>query len=424
MQQPIFLSLGSNYSLWYALLAIKQLFRPDAAAVERARKQLDVQFGGNTRLYYTGRDAIEQALIAVQRKHSQQLTVFTQAATCYAIEEAITKAGCRPVYVDVGKQRLNMVVSTLDAAYTKAGSPRHAVVIVQHLLGFPAAIERIAAWCAERNIVLIEDLAQSFGALTASGKQVGSLGDIVVGSFGRDKILDTVHGGFAVVRNSAVAPHPKQFPVHVQSKQLVADLLYPITAWKVRKFFRVGLGPILYRLARAVGIFTSPIPAPLSVASGLPLEFGRLLSVQLHNLDSQLLHRRQVAQMYWSQLQPWLRALHLHEVDFQRAVCVRVPLLVPDVVDFIAYLRTQRVYASDRWYRAAVDMGSFQFPTVYQPGMCPHAEFLTQHVCNLPTHLSLSLAQAERVARVVQQYLIRPEVLTWYKDVLNVEIHS
>ncbi len=420
---PIFLSLGSNYSVRFAVSAMLQLIMPAAGALEKAGRELEQQLGGRPVFYYKGRDGIEQAVSAIQRKHRQPLTVFTQAATCYALEEGITRAGARTVYVDVGKHRLNMTVGGLQAAYEQAGKPHRSVVIVQHLLGFPAKLEQIAAWCNEHQAILLEDVAQAYGALTTTGAVVGTVGAVVVGSLGRDKVLDCVNGGFALVRDQNTAPQPKQLKNEVGTAQVVRDLLYPITTWSIRSLYGIGIGKLLFRLARRGGVLYSPIPAPLPTSSALPIEFGALLRRQLAQLDVQLAHRRQVAQMYFSHVGEWLAALHITEQDLVRAACLRVPVLVPDVGDFVAYLRRNRVHASDRWYRAAVDMGSFSFSTVYRSGTCPNAEFLVKHMCNLPTHQALSIARAEEIARLVRTYMNQPKVLDWYSKTFGLDLH-
>lgn len=158
------------------------------------------------------------------------------------------------------------------------------------------------------------------------------------------------------------------------------------------------------------------------MSSGLPAEFGQLLRWQLRNLDRQLEHRRRIAQMYFSQLHPWLVALHITEQDLTRAACLRVPFLVPDVQDCIAHFKKQSVYLSDRWYRSPVDMGNFDFPTVYTDGQSPNAEFLTKHLCNLPTHQAISVVQAEELARELRAYLSQPAVLAWYKKTLGMDV--
>ncbi len=421
--KPIFLSLGSNYSLSYAYTALLQLVRPNLAALAQAGREIEQLFGGRPVFYYKGRDAIEQALLAIQRKHTQKLTVFTQAASCYAIEEAITRAGAQPVYVDVGKHKLNMTVKTLEATYVQSGRPRNAVVIVQHLLGYPADMVRLQEWCQQNSVLLIEDVAQSFGALSSESAMVGTYGDVVVGSFGRDKVLDCVNGGFTLVRNQKCSPQSKELKNLVSSRQLFLNLLYPVVTVLIRNLYGFfGLGRVIFYIAKQVGVLRSPIPSPLPVSSALPAEFGQLLKNQMSDLSAQLAHRRQIAQMYFSQLSAWISVLHISERMLTKAACLRVPVFVPDVHAFILFLRSHNIHGSDRWYRSAVDMGTFSFPTVYQAGSCPNAEFLTKHLCNLPTHRAISVAQAEELARLTRSFLSRPEVLLWYKEALQQDI--
>src|SRR5207253_3231703 len=56
--------------------------------------------------------------------------------------------------------------------------------------------------CARRGIRLIEDAAQSFGAME-QGRHLGTIGDAGIYSFGFFKNLSTWRGGMVVSRDSA-----------------------------------------------------------------------------------------------------------------------------------------------------------------------------------------------------------------------------
>ena len=74
-------------------------------------------------------------------------------------------------------------------------------LIVTHLYGQMAKIDKISEICKEFNIALIEDSAESLGA-SLNGKQSGTFGDFGIFSFNGNKILTTSGGGLLIGKNS------------------------------------------------------------------------------------------------------------------------------------------------------------------------------------------------------------------------------
>jgi dTDP-4-amino-4,6-dideoxygalactose transaminase len=73
-------------------------------------------------------------------------------------------------------------------------------VIVVHLYGLSANMDKILEICKQHNVPLIEDAAESLGTLY-KGKYTGTLGDYGVFSFNGNKIITTSGGGMLVSNN-------------------------------------------------------------------------------------------------------------------------------------------------------------------------------------------------------------------------------
>lgn len=76
------------------------------------------------------------------------------------------------------------------------------VLIVTHLYGQVCKLDEIVAICKEEGIYLVEDSAESLGAIYRD-KQSGTFGDIGVYSFNGNKILTTSGGGMLVSDDEA-----------------------------------------------------------------------------------------------------------------------------------------------------------------------------------------------------------------------------
>jgi dTDP-4-amino-4,6-dideoxygalactose transaminase len=75
------------------------------------------------------------------------------------------------------------------------------MIIVPHIMGRgQQEIGNIARLCKEKNIILVEDIAQAFG-VKIDGKYAGSFGDFAFSSFNHHKLISTGDGGIAIVNS-------------------------------------------------------------------------------------------------------------------------------------------------------------------------------------------------------------------------------
>jgi perosamine synthetase len=396
--KPIFSSLGSNYNFSLALRAFGRLFLPSGGAKNNLKKELEKKFGGEVHLLYKGRDAIQCALNAFNIGRGDE--VLTQALTCYAIEEAILRTGATPVFVDIEKDGLNLSMESLVTAHEKVQNPK--AVIIQNTLGVPADIRKIREWCDKNKLILIEDLAQSIGAVSDEGKLLGSYGDAIVLSFGRDKVIDAVSGGAVVFRKGV--NHKLKLSGMVGLGSVIKDMVYPILTWKIRKAHRVLLGKMILRLFKNVGLMTSAVSSPTKTAAPMPAPHAWLALLQLRKLDEGLKHRRKISEIYLNHLNSRVNIL-TNEQIVKRGTNLRIPFKMEDPNTLIKYLAQKNIYLADRWYRSPVDCGNLSVVSVYKQGSCPNAEKLSKEIINLPTHINVKTGDAMRIVNAVNDYL-------------------
>lgn len=398
-------SLGAHYSppfvrksarWWWRTLWGQTTVREKRMELQR---ELERRFGGEAVLVYKGRDAIELALRALGLTSSADV-VLTQAFTCYAIEEAIVRAGATPHYVDIGERGLNLTVETLERARRGAGKNAKAV-IVQHSLGHPADIVAIQEWCAQHSIVLIEDLAQSFGA-RANGHLLGTFGDATILSFGRDKIIDAVSGGAVVFRTPANEPIPAlSNPPHFS---VLKDLLYPFLTHLIRSTYDFGLGKIFHVAFKTLGLMSNPTYSPTNSITALPESLADLALLQLQKYETAHSYRQTLAALYLEGLENTPAQLITQPSDLTHGSLLRVALTVDDPHALLAELKSHGIHLADRWYRQPVDAGSLPLSNQYIAGSCPNAEKRAQTVINLPTHQKIRISDAEKIITVIQNF--------------------
>src|SRR5690554_5965643 len=131
-----------------------------------------------------GTVALELALIALGVGPGDE--VITTPRTFIASASAAVLRGAVPVFADVDRDSGNITAASIEAVLT----PRTKAIIVVHLGGWPADMDSIMELARERDLVVIEDCAQSHGA-ALRGREVGSFGDVAAFSFCQDKIITT-----------------------------------------------------------------------------------------------------------------------------------------------------------------------------------------------------------------------------------------
>ncbi len=120
--------------------------------------------------------------------------VFCQSLTFSATANPIIYENAIPVFIDSDLETWNMSPLALEKAFKKY-SPK--AVIVVHLYGLSADMDRIVELCRKHNAVLIEDAAESLGA-KYKDRHTGTIGDYGVFSFNGNKIITTSGGGMLV----------------------------------------------------------------------------------------------------------------------------------------------------------------------------------------------------------------------------------
>jgi len=118
--------------------------------------------------------------------------VITTPMSYLASTSSIALAGATAVFADVDES-LNISTSAIEEAIT----PKTKAILVVHLAGLPADMNNIMKLALKYELAVIEDCAQSFGALY-DGVPVGSLGDIATVSFHPLKNLGAIGDGGAI----------------------------------------------------------------------------------------------------------------------------------------------------------------------------------------------------------------------------------
>lgn len=112
---------------------------------------------------------------------------------------AIEAVGAQVVLVDIDPKTFCLDADTLKDAI----GPSTAAIIVSHLHGGLAEMNRLRDIADKHQIAILEDACQSIGAV-ADGRPAGGWGDVAAFSFGGSKLLTAGRGGMVVTSRSEV----------------------------------------------------------------------------------------------------------------------------------------------------------------------------------------------------------------------------
>ena len=170
---------------------------PLGTNVNEFEKELAAKVGvGHAAALVSGTSAIHLALKAAGVGEGD--VVFCQSLTFSATANPIIYQNAVPVFIDSDYETWNMCPKALEEAFEK--HPEVKAVIVVHLYGLSADMDKIVELCKKHNVALIEDAAESLGT-TYKGKETGSFGDYGIFSFNGNKIITTSGGGMLVGNN-------------------------------------------------------------------------------------------------------------------------------------------------------------------------------------------------------------------------------
>jgi dTDP-4-amino-4,6-dideoxygalactose transaminase len=146
----------------------------------------------------SGTDAIELALRGCGIGTGD--LVFTVSHTAVATVAAIERSGATPVLVDVEPGTYTMAPRELARVLQIPHRGRPAAVLPVHIYGQPAELSAIVEIALAHGLRLIEDCAQSHGALYR-GRPTGAFGDVGCFSFYPTKNLGALGDAGMVVTN-------------------------------------------------------------------------------------------------------------------------------------------------------------------------------------------------------------------------------
>jgi dTDP-4-amino-4,6-dideoxygalactose transaminase len=173
----------------------------------------------------SGTDALQLAIRACGVSSGDE--VITVSHTFFATVEAIVYANARPILVDVEERSMLMDIGSVASRIT----PRTKAIIPVHLYGRTVDNKPLRQLAQDRGITIIEDAAQSHGALLDDGKKAGTGGRVNCFSFYCSKNLGAYgEAGSITTNDEKLADDLRALREHGQSTRYY----HPIVGYNAR----------------------------------------------------------------------------------------------------------------------------------------------------------------------------------------------
>lgn len=160
---------------------------------------LESRLGCHTALLtHSGTSALEMAALLCDICPGDE--VIMPSFTFVSTANAFVLRGATPVFVDIGRESLNIDPQRIRDALT----PRTRAIVPVHYGGVPCAMDDIVAIAAQHQLRVIEDAAHAVMARN-SAQQLGTIGDLGCLSFHETKNIISGEGGALLVNNPELA---------------------------------------------------------------------------------------------------------------------------------------------------------------------------------------------------------------------------
>jgi len=284
--------------------------------------------------------------------------VITTPFTFFASAETIDMVGATPVFADILPDSFCLDPASIRKKIT---SKTKAIVPV-HIFGYPCEMGEIMDIAKKHRLVVVEDCAQSFGALY-KGKVVGSFGDTGSFSFYPTKVLGCYGDGGMVTTNSdSVNEHIRRLRNHGALKPFIHT--------------EIGTNSRLDEIQAAV------------------------LRIKLRHIQDDIAGRQGVAADYTKRLQGTVvktPALPPNGTHVFNLYTIRLPNR-----DVVRQVLTDAKIGTSQCYPEGLHLQAVYRHLGYQPGSLPVCESACPETLSLPIYPGMPSSHIERVIDVLK----------------------
>lgn len=332
---------------WYILGPRVEAFEKEFAVYNGAKYCIGVA---------SGLEALQIALMAVGTKHGDEVLTVSNSAVATTL--AITNLGAVPVFIDIDEY-YHMDVTKIEEKITQSTK----AIIPVHLFGQTANMKKIVRIAKKHNLKVIEDACQAHGA-SLDGLMAGTFGDAGAFSFYPTKNLGGYGDGGAIITNSK--------KIYEKSKMLRNY------GQKNRYYHEIrGLNSRLDELQAAI------------------------LSAKLPMLNSFIVKRNKIADIYYSQLES-VKQINLPKVRKNALHSFHLYVIHTERRDaLMSYLKDNHIQTLIHY---PVPIHKQECFREYNRIKVEKTEKIAGKILSLPVHPYLSEREVLRICKLIKKF--------------------
>ncbi len=314
----------------------------------------------------SGTAALQVAIGCLQPQPGDE--IILPDFTMFSCAVAVVSWGAIPVLIDADPETWCLDVSKVEEKIT----PRTRAIMVVHIYGHPVNMDPILDLARRYRLIIIEDAAEAHGA-EYKGRRCGSFGDISCFSFYANKIITTGEGGMVLTNR----------PEWAERARSLRNLYFG----RRTRFLHEDIG-YNFRLTN------------LQAAIGL---------AQLETIEERLRQKRWMAQKYNERLKD-IRSLQLPaEMPWAKNVYWMYGIVLRPEAGIDAQSLGQELKERQIETRPFFT-GLHEQPALRQRGLIrsedfPVSEYLARYGLYLPSGLTITEAQIDRVCMALKEIL-------------------
>ena len=306
----------------------------------------------------SGTDAIQIVLMSIGIKKDDE--VITVSNTAVPTVSAIVSCNAKPIFVDVNEDDFLINVSLIEKKITK----KTKAIIPVNLYGQSANYDLIKKISKKYNLKIIEDCAQSAGALYKK-KPSGSFGDLSAFSFYPTKNLGGYgDGGMIVTKNNRLYQNCRRLRKYGMTKNYYAEIH--------------GINSRLDEVQAAI------------------------LNFKLTKLKSNIIKRRKIAKIYNENLRTFSLDLPIENKDNFHSYYVYV-VKHPRRKKIMNYLKDNNIFCNISYPFPIHSMKGYRYLSKKNDNL-KVTDKLSKQIFSLPMYPELSTIKLEQVINILNKF--------------------
>ena len=355
--------------------------------------------------FYNWRSAIFHALKMIWVGSKDE--VIVNAYNCVSVSNAVIQSWAKIKYCDIEEETLSFDFEVLKTNI----SEKTKVIIIQHTFWKEARYyKEIIKLAKEKNILIIEDCAHSLWNNTEI------LGDFVIFSTGRDKVISSVTWWFLIINNKNYFNKIDEIKNSLKMPSVLLtfkNLNYNIVWYKAYKFYDfLKLWKIIIFFSRKLNLITEILTPNEKDCNfdnfylKLPNSLAYLAIKELKKIDEYNNDRLKKIINYLENINNNNFDLLFEDLDNYN--WFRFPILLnseeeKETLYKIARKNNILLWNTWSWTNIAPVWANFK-KAKYKAWSCPVAEDISKRILTLPNHKLITKKDLEKVINILNNF--------------------